>query len=66
MNEMWQLLLLMALAPALYFLPTIIAVFRHKRNVLSISIINFAFGWTFLGWIICFAWAFMHDNNSNA
>lgn len=40
-----------------YFLPSIIAVRRHKKSAGSIIVINFVFGWTFLGWIICLAWS---------
>jgi len=42
----------------LYFLPGIIASCRGHKNVAPIVILNFAFGWTFVGWICVFAWAF--------
>lgn len=42
-------------APVLYFLPAIIARQRHHRNRTSILILNTAFGWTFVGWIILLA-----------
>jgi uncharacterized membrane protein len=38
---------------ALYLLPTIIAILRRaKANVWQVAIINVAFGWTFVGWVI--------------
>jgi hypothetical protein len=37
---------------AFYFLPSIIALARSKRNTLSIFILNFFLGWTLVGWVI--------------
>jgi hypothetical protein len=38
---------------ALYLLPTIIGIIRReKANVWQVAIINVAFGWTFVGWVI--------------
>jgi hypothetical protein len=38
---------------ALYLLPTIIGIVRRdKANVWQVAIINVAFGWTFVGWVI--------------
>jgi predicted membrane protein len=42
-------------AICLYFLPAILA--RHRRDFNRILIINFIFGWTFLGWIVALIWA---------
>jgi hypothetical protein len=42
---------------ALYLLPAIIAHHRHHNSAGSILIINLFFGWSIIGWIICFAWA---------
>lgn len=41
----------------IYFLPTIIALVRHKRNTVSILLLNLFLGWTFIGWIIALVWA---------
>jgi hypothetical protein len=40
-----------------YFLPTLIALARSKRNTLSIFLLNFFLGWTFIGWVIALVWA---------
>jgi Superinfection immunity protein len=40
-----------------YFLPTIVALVRHKRNVVSILLLNLFLGWTLVGWIIALVWA---------
>lgn len=46
---------------AVYFLPTIIAVLREKRNAGAIFVVNFFLGLTVLGWVLPLAWACMQD-----
>ena len=41
----------------IYFAPTIVALARHKRNTLSIFLLNLFLGWTLIGWIIALVWA---------
>lgn len=50
---------------ALYFIPAIIAGFRHHRNTLAITVLTLMFGWTFLGWVIALVWAFTNDGSIN-
>jgi predicted membrane protein len=38
-----------------YFAPSIGA--AKQENFLSIFIVNILFGWTVIGWIVCFVWA---------
>lgn len=45
----------------MYFLPTIVAKLRDKKNVNAILVVNLFFGWTFIGWIIALAWSVMHE-----
>jgi|KBSMisStandDraft_5_1062788.scaffolds.fasta_scaffold1972818_1 hypothetical protein len=52
------LLLLVVLAIAFYFLPTIIAMVREHNNASSIALTNFFFGWTVVGWVVSLVWAF--------
>jgi len=40
-----------------YFAPTIVALARHKRNTLSIFLLNLFLGWTLIGWIVAVVWA---------
>jgi hypothetical protein len=40
-----------------YFLPTIVAAMRSHPSVGGIFVVNFFFGWTFIGWILCLIWA---------
>ncbi len=44
-----------------YFLPSIVALVRGKRDTLSICLLNFFLGWTLAGWIIALVWAFKVD-----
>jgi hypothetical protein len=42
---------------AIYFAPALVAFFRKQQNRRFILVLNFLFGWTIAGWIICLAWA---------
>jgi uncharacterized membrane protein len=42
---------------AVYLLPTIIAAFRRHPNALAIFLIDFLFGWTFIGWVGALIWS---------
>jgi hypothetical protein len=42
---------------ALYFVPALVAFSRKQPNRRFILVLNFLFGWTIVGWIICLAWA---------
>ena len=42
----------------IYFVPTLIALFRRHDNGFPIFLTNLLFGWTFIGWIIAFIWSF--------
>lgn len=46
---------------ALYFLPSIIALARNKRDVVAIVLLNFFLGWTAIGWIVALIWALKVD-----
>ena len=54
-------LALLAIIPALYFLPTIQAYKRNHRNKDSIRMLNFLLGWTFIGWVVSYVWASSKD-----
>ena len=45
----------------LYFLPSIIALARQKRDLLSIVLLNLFLGWTAIGWIVALIWAVKVD-----
>jgi hypothetical protein len=45
----------------MYFLPSIIAVARSKRDTLAIFLLNFFLGWSVIGWVVALVWAAKHD-----
>jgi hypothetical protein len=45
----------------MYFLPTLIALARSKRDTTAILLLNFFLGWTFIGWIVALVWAAKND-----
>ena len=45
----------------LYFLPSIIALARSKRDIAAIILLNFLLGWTAIGWMIALVWAVKTD-----
>ncbi len=45
----------------MYFLPTIVAFGRSKRDAGAILVLNFFLGWTCIGWIIALVWALKED-----
>ena len=44
-----------------YFLPSMIAYARHKRNADAIALLNLLLGWTIIGWAIALIWSVMID-----
>jgi hypothetical protein len=45
----------------MYFLPSIIALARSKRDVLAIFLLNLFLGWSVIGWIVALVWAAKND-----
>jgi Superinfection immunity protein/Short C-terminal domain len=44
-----------------YFLPTIIAILRRKRNAGGIFFLNLILGWTLIGWVCALVWSLSSD-----
>ena len=44
-----------------YFLPSIIALARSKRDLLAIFLLNLFLGWSVIGWIVALVWAAKND-----
>jgi hypothetical protein len=59
-------LLVVAVAIGLYFLPTIVASSRGKANTGAIAALNILAGWTFVGWVVAMVWAMTHDAQATA
>ena len=45
----------------MYFLPSLVAFARDKRDTTSIVLLNFFLGWSVIGWVIALVWAFKND-----
>jgi RsiW-degrading membrane proteinase PrsW (M82 family) len=54
-------LLIVVVCIALYFLPSIIAASRHKRNETAIVVLNLVLGWTLIGWVVALVWSVTVD-----
>lgn len=52
-------------ALAIYFLPTIVAMSKKKRNTDAIFVLNILLGWTFIGWVIALIWSMTVDQNKH-
>jgi len=44
-----------------YFLPSLVAVARSKRDTLAIFLLNLLLGWTIIGWVFALVWAVKAD-----
>lgn len=51
-------LMFFVFGPALYLLPTIEAFSRKHENAGSVALLNVFLGWTFMGWVAAYIWAF--------
>jgi len=45
----------------MYFLPSIVALARSKRDTAAIVLLNIFLGWTVIGWVIALVWAAKTD-----
>jgi hypothetical protein len=45
----------------MYFLPSIIALARGKRDLVAIILLNLFLGWSMIGWIVALVWAAKQD-----
>lgn len=48
----------------LYFIPTLLALVRLKRNTMAIFALNLFLGWSVIGWVVALVWAFTHDKEA--
>jgi hypothetical protein len=53
--------ILLLLVLPIYFLPTIVANRKKKKQETAIAVLNLLLGWTFLGWVVALVWACMDD-----
>jgi Na+/H+-dicarboxylate symporter len=65
MADVTLALTLIVISFAIYFIPSIVASNRHKRNFGAIFALNFFAGWTFIGWLIALVWALTYEPKEN-
>jgi hypothetical protein len=53
------------IAPALYFLPAILADRRKRVDVLTLALFNACLGWTVLGWLLALYWSLQPNPPKN-
>jgi len=58
---MLAVVLVVGCAIGLYFLPTLIAASRRKRNTAAIFALNLFLGWSLLGWVLALIWSLSVD-----
>jgi hypothetical protein len=51
-------IVVVALAIVVYFMPAFVAFNMHKPRRVPILVLNILLGWTFIGWMVLFVWAF--------
>ncbi len=56
MDVLWTLAIV-AVALAVYFAPTLLALHRKVTNTGSVLVINLFLGWTLIGWVVALAMA---------
>lgn len=50
-------LILLVLAVAFYFLPSILSYIRKHNNSSAIFLVNLLLGWTLIGWLYTYIWS---------
>lgn len=50
----------------IYFLPSLIALGRHKKQQLAIILLNLFAGWTGIVWLGCLIWAAVKEQSDTA
>jgi len=58
------MVVLAVIAILTYFIPTFIAGMRNHTSTLAIFVVNLAFGWSIVGWLVALIWA-LADNGRN-
>ena len=56
--------LVLALSLAIYFIPTLVAFERLRRNRGAIFVLNLFLGWTLVGWVAALVWAWMNRDGT--
>jgi len=62
--SMSELLVIIGLIVAVYFLPSLVALGRRNPDITSVFLINLWLGWTVIGWITAIGWALDRKSQS--
>ena len=60
------LIIIFLVCLAFYFLPSIIAIARHKKQYVAIFMLNLFTGWTGIGWLSSLIWSVLKENSDTA
>lgn len=58
-------LLVVVTAGSIYFMPAIISFSRKMESAWGVMALNLLLGWTLIGWIASFVWAFVGKKRLN-
>lgn len=58
-------LMIWTIIAAMYFIPSAVAMVRHKQNVIAIFALNLLLGWTIIGWVAALVWALTKEEPPN-
>lgn len=64
-SQLVGFLLLMFAGIAFYFVPTIYAIHKKRKNKEAIFLLNLFLGWTLLGWVVALVWSAVEDSPKN-
>ncbi|AXT60240.1 superinfection immunity protein [Aquimarina sp. AD10] len=56
------IVIMIIVAIAFYFIPSIIALIRWKKNLVAIIALNFFLGWSLIGWVVSLVWSLSSDS----
>ncbi len=54
-------IVMLSLIAVMYFVPTVFAFMRGRRNKWKIAAVNLFLGWTFIGWFIAMLMTFAYE-----
>ncbi|GAA4274832.1 superinfection immunity protein [Aquimarina gracilis] len=56
------LVIMLVVGVVAYFIPSIIALLRMKKNLIAIIALNFFLGWSLIGWVVSLVWSLSSDS----
>ncbi len=56
------IVIMLIVGVAVYFIPSIIALLRMKKNLFAIIALNFFLGWSLIGWVVSLVWSLSSDS----